>query len=134
MNYKLLFILIPGDDDERFFRRKLKPLFEDRYDSVRLWKHSQKTNQQIHNLLKSIEAMKADYIYVEDINLAPCVTAKKQKMRNALKIVRGSRISLAVREIESWYLAGLNKESLKILGIKKTSLTQIVSQKRPSIK
>lgn len=77
MNYKRLFLFIEGNDDERFFGRIIKPIYEEKYD-VKLWKYAHQKNKKIENFLKSVKSMKADYIFVADINLAPCIADKKQ--------------------------------------------------------
>jgi len=39
---KLLYILLEGDDDERFFKKIVKPLLQRRYSTIKCWKYSQK--------------------------------------------------------------------------------------------
>ena len=39
MPYKRLFILIEGDDDERFFEKIINPLLDKKYNSITLWKY-----------------------------------------------------------------------------------------------
>lgn len=55
--------------------------------------------------------MNADYFYVTDINLAPCVTAKKEKVQGKFNNLDENRIIVVIKEIESWYLAGLDDTS-----------------------
>ena len=121
MAYKILFILLEGDDDERFFEN-VKPLFQKRYPWIKPWKYSQKPrkHEKTVNFINSINSMKADYIYVRDLNDAPCITAKKEKITRELDhIVIEDKILVVVKEIESWYLAGLDEKALKKLGIRK---------------
>ena len=82
MLYKLLFILLEGDDDERLFEKIVKPLLQERYSTTKFWKYSQQKQEKIVNFVKSINSMKADYICVRDFNDAPCITAKKEKINN----------------------------------------------------
>jgi len=44
-------------------------------------------NTKTDDLLNSIKAMGAEYIYVADINSAPCVRRKKQEIQDKLKNV-----------------------------------------------
>lgn len=67
MAYDGLFILIEGDDDERFFNRIIRPMFDETYDSIFLWKYAQKKGEKIRNFLKSIDSMEAKYIYLTPI-------------------------------------------------------------------
>ena len=53
-----------------------------------------------------------------DINDSPCPTAKKKATQSKLRNIDNDRIIVVIKEIESWYLAGLNDESSKELRIK----------------
>lgn len=118
MEYRRLFILIEGDDDERFFDKIIVPMFGKKYDTVMLWKYAQEKNEKIINFLKSIKAMDADYIYVADNNGSPCITDRKQKVKEDFKSLEDENILVVVREIESWYLSGMSKEFSEKCGIK----------------
>ena len=118
MPYKRLYILVEGSDDERFFQYVVKPHFEEEYDTVQINQYAKMTNKKIGNFLKSIHAMKADYLYVTDINNSPCVTKKKDQIKKILnKFVTEDRISVVIREIEGWYLAGLTSTKSKTLKV-----------------
>lgn len=123
-----LFIFIEGDDDERFFNRIIIPMFENKYDKVQLWKYAQKKNEKIFQFLKSIQAMNADYIYVADNNGSPCITDRKQRIENDFRNIDTNKILVVVREIESWYLAGIDDESSKSFGIKSFSNTEHINK------
>ena len=68
--------------------------------------------------------MGADYIIVADINDAPCVTERKEKIKRRFGAdIIDEKIVLTIREIESWYLAGLTNskcEKLKLRNIPNT--------------
>ena len=117
MTYKLLFIFIEGNDDERFFEKIIVPKLKEKYNALQILKYAKVKNKKIDSFLKSVKAMGAEYIYATDINLAPCVTAKKQETLNKLKNIDDDRIIVVIKEIESWYLAGLDGENSRKLGI-----------------
>lgn len=117
MKYRRLFFLIEGDDDERFCQRIIKPMLEGKYYSVMLWKYAQEKNKRVDNFLRSIRAMNSDYIYSTDINRAPCVTAKKQGTQDKFEKMDKNRIIVVIKEIESWYLAGLDDRHSRKFGI-----------------
>lgn len=123
-----LFIFIEGDDDERFFNRIILPMFENKYDKVQLWKYAQKKNEIIFQFLKSIQAMNADYIFVTDNNGSPCITDRKQKIETDFQNIDKNKILVVVREIESWYLAGIDDGSSKKFGIKSFSNTERINK------
>ena len=104
MSYKRLFILIEGDGDERFFENVVEPFFRERYSAIQFWQYAKKNKKMKANFIKSINAMKADYICAGDFNDAPCITAKKEKTTDDFgKKLTADRIIIVVKEIESWY-------------------------------
>lgn len=130
MAYEQLYIFVEGDDDKRFFEKIVTPMFEGKYDSVKIWKYAQEKKGRVINFLKSIKGMNADYIYVSDINHAPCVTAKKQDIQSKFKEIDKDRIIVVIKEIEGWYLAGLDDRSSKRLGIFFQGITDNVTKKQ----
>ena len=128
MAIKRLWLLVEGDDDQRFFE-SLRYLFEDNYDFVQTWRYAVESRKRIKNFLKSIEAMKSDFFFVKDLNAAPCVTARIESMENEFgqKVDRNNLV-IVVREIESWYLAGLGSKSCKELGLRSLSNTNNVTK------
>ncbi|HHT9139403.1 MAG TPA: hypothetical protein ACFYEA_02580 [Candidatus Tripitaka californicus] len=121
--YKRLFIWVEGPDDVRFFDGIVKPVFERKYGLVKVIEYSKLKRERIDNFLKSIKAMDADYIYVKDINDAPCVTAKKEGIQKKLNNINNDRIMVVIKEIEGWYLAGLDKANSKKLRLTPPSTT-----------
>lgn len=130
MNYKRIFILLEGDDDVRFFERIIKPKFENKYDSIVLWKYAQVKNAKVDNFLKSIKSMGADYIYIADINDSPCITLKKGKIKDKHNSIDINRVIVVISEIESWYLAGLDIESSKNLKISYSETTNNITKEQ----
>lgn len=114
----MLFILVEGPDDDRFFTHAIEPLLNKRYESVRIVVlHAGYTSKRLRSFLSSIRAMRADYFYVADVNDAPCVTAKKDEIVNTVQCIDKGRILVVTKEIESWYLAGLPDHKCRELGI-----------------
>ena len=115
MNYRKLFLWVEGEDDKRFFEKIIEPEFRKKYNSVETRCYATLKKDKLGNFLKSIKAMKADYIFVADINDSPCITAKKQKITKewGKKIVDRDKIVVVIKEIESWYLAGLKDAECK---------------------
>jgi len=84
----------------------------------------------VDNFIKSIKAMGADYIYLTDINYSPCITAKKGDVKRKYKNIDIDKIAIVVREIESWYLAGLDNMVCKKLKINTFNNTNDVSKEK----
>ena len=108
MEYSRLFILVEGDDDERFIERIIKHLLIDKYHDIRVWQYSRQKKEKTASLLRSISQMGADYIFIRDINSSPCISERKETVLHAFPhVLDAKRVQITVKEIESWYLAGL---------------------------
>ena len=115
--YKRLWLLVEGVDDERFVESVLAPEFQRAYDDVRIWQYSQVTLRKRVDFLRNIHRMNADYILLCDIDEHPCVTSKKESVKSRLPSLSDDRIAVVVKEIESWYLAGLDERDFQELRI-----------------
>lgn len=123
----LLFVFVEGNDDERFFNSIIRPILQRKYSQIRFWKYAKKKFEKRKRFIKSIQSMKADYMYVTDINEAPCITVKKEDIMQKIGIGK-DKIVVVVREIEGWYLAGLHAEDSKRLGIEEINDTNDITK------
>lgn len=108
---KRFYFLVEENDDEGFFKNIIKPLLIDEYDQVQIWQHAQKSTETVIRFLRSLEAMGADYVYVADIDNFECVTGKKGWIINQLEELDSDKILVVIKEIEAWYLAGIDEEN-----------------------
>jgi hypothetical protein len=120
---KRLFIMVEGEDDIRFFGRIIKPLFVSRYDSVEIIPYASIKRSKVNNFLKSVRQIHNDYIFVADIDTERSVRDKKQILYYHFSNIEGSSIIVVIREIESWYYAGLSRESALSLEVPDLSMT-----------
>jgi hypothetical protein len=118
MTYRRLFVFIEGDDDERLLRAVVKTRLERQYDSVTLWQYAGQKSEKVRAFLHSVNAMKADYVFLGDINSHPCIAAKKQALGNRLAELDRDKTVVVVMEIESWYMAGVEDKACERLGIR----------------
>jgi hypothetical protein len=129
MAYKRLFIWVEGPDDLRFFEEVIKPKFKMKYDLVEIRSYANLKKEKFLNFLKSIRSMGGEYLYVRDINDAPCVSFKKQQIFDKLHI-DNEKVIIVIKEIESWYLAGLNEANAKKLKIKMIDKTDDITKEK----
>ena len=113
MEYERLFIWVEGEDDLRFFNRIIKPAFEGKYNLVEVRAYAALKREKVSNYLRSIKAMDAAYIFVTDMNQAPCITARKEEIEGKFRNADKDKVIVVMKEIESWYLAGLDEVSSK---------------------
>ena len=120
---KQLFILVEGGDDVRFFGRIIKPLFVSRYDSVEIIPYACIKREKVNKFLKSVRLMNHDYIFVSDIDFEHSVRDKKQILYCRFNQFDGNDIVIVIREIESWYLAGLPPDTAQRIGVQTSDTT-----------
>jgi len=123
-----LFIWVEGGSDARFFEAVLKPLLEKKYNRVEVRTYATLKKSKVVNLLRGIRASDNDYILVADIDQEPCVTAKKQRLLDRFRPIDDGRIRIVIKEIESWYLAGLDDAASSILGLPDLETTDTVTK------
>jgi hypothetical protein len=114
---KRLFILVEGEDDVRFFGRIIKPLFVTHYSSVEIIPYACIKRSKVSSFLKSIRLMNNDYIFIADIDTEYSVRDKKQVLYSHFSHIDGGSIVVVIKEIESWYYAGLSAESAQHLSV-----------------
>jgi len=110
MTYRRLFLFVEGDDDERFFRSVVLPALHTAYDNVQFVQFSTLKKEKLKGFLRSVVAMKADYILVRDLDRNPCATAAKDHILRALPHLDPDRVHIVKAEIESWYCAGIPED------------------------
>jgi len=119
VSYSEIYFFVEGTDDERFIATVVKPIVNKKCHCFS-YQYSGKSTKKIKDFLKSIKAMGfADYFFITDINRSPCATKKKQNLKNKYKQrIDKSKIVIVIKEIESWYLAGLDNKSCRELRLK----------------
>ena len=132
MGYKTLYIFVEGNDDEKFFQKILLPKLREKSDDIKVIKYARKPKkfEYIVKFVKSIQSMGADYIYVTDINNSPCVTAKKKETQNNLRNIDGDKTIVVIKEIESWYLAGLSDTECERFQMHTVSVTDTITKEQ----
>jgi len=116
--YRRMHVLVEGRDDREFFNAVIRPILQGHYDHVQIWEYAGATLERRKNYIKSIRAMEADYLLVADINASPCIAERKSHLVDHHKgVIDGDRTIVVVREIESWYAAGVDDQACRELGI-----------------
>lgn len=108
-----MFIFVEGESDKRFIEIIIKPILNNVYNDIQIIKYAQISKEKILNFINSIKSMKADYLFITDLNNEPCVSAKKQRLKREIVNIDVEKIIVVIKEIEGFYLAGLDASSLK---------------------
>jgi hypothetical protein len=116
MAAKVLFLIVEGDDDERFMENVVKPILLKSYADVKIWQYAQQKHERTVNLINSARKI-GDYLYFHDFDNAPCITARRNELVETLRGIEKKKIIVVRNEIESWYLAGLDRQSHRELRI-----------------
>ena len=129
--YKRIAVFLEGPDDTRFFDAILRPKLKSKYDDVQTWQFAGEKREKTKNYLRAVKAMRADCIFLRDINTSPCVSAKKKAIQKTYpKVIEPSNIFIVVLEIESWYVAGLDNRNSKQLGIRLSARTDHIDKEQ----
>ena len=110
------FIFFEGDKDTDFFYAVLYPLFKKKYRMVKTIKYSKEKNEDIQNFIKQAKDM-GNCIFVHDLDDYPCVRNIKKEIGTTWKELEDNEIHIVQKEIESWYLVGLNLTIANKVGI-----------------
>lgn len=117
MKQNKLYIFVEGNDDELFFKKIVVPFFLNQYNDVEIFKYAQWKRTKVELFLQSIITLNYDYIFTADIDLVETPKLKKKIIRERFDNVQFNKIMIVIKEIESWYLAGLTdsaSENMKL--------------------
>lgn len=128
MAARRLFIFVEGSDDVRFFETIIKPRFEHAFESVELITFACTKSVRVDRFIRGINAMNHRYIIVTDIDLENSVHSKKKIILSRFSEADYQNVMVIIQEIESWYLAGIDGNGAKILGIHAPARTDFVTK------
>lgn len=111
-----LYVFLEGNDDERFFLHVLFPLLKKKHPEIQIIPYAEESAKITRKFVSTIRLSSDDYIFVKDIDDAPCVTAKKTSVACKYQVEQ-RKLMIVVNEIECWYLCGLNYDCCKKLGV-----------------
>ncbi|MDD1720083.1 MAG: hypothetical protein LUQ25_08495 [Methanoregulaceae archaeon] len=128
MSGRRLFVFVEGSDDERFFARIIRPRLQAKYSSVELITYACMKSAKVSKFVKGIRSMNHEYILVADIDREKSVQDKKLVLLSRFDEIDENRIVVIIKEIESWYLAGLDEKAAHHLGLRYLGHTDFVTK------
>lgn len=125
---KSLVVFVEGPDDERFVKFVVTPLVLNTYDQVIIKKYANEKKGTIKQYVKAFRKNNMfDYYFTRDMDAETCV----EKRKKSLKFGQDeSKVIIVCREIESWYLAGLDQSQCKTLRVTHHRNTESVSKEQ----
>jgi hypothetical protein len=132
MDYRQLWIFVEGSDDVRFIKSIVLPQLDDAFDNIRVVEYAKMKKDKLDAFLHSVNSTThSDYIFVKDINSSPCITHKKNMICDMFgQQVANNKVMIVVKEIESWYLAGLDDAHCDSFNISRFSHTNDITKER----
>lgn len=130
MAYKILWVLVEGSDDKKFINNVITNIFENKYSYIKPYEYRQKPTKTVKAFINSIDKMDfADYFFLRDINDSPCVSASLETINTRYAgRIDITNIIIVVKEIESWYLAGLDDKACEELEIRPFQSTDNITK------
>lgn len=119
----MLFIFVEGNDDKRFFEAYYK------FEKVTFIPYKCLSNKVIKGYIDSFGEMGADYLFFTDADGAT-IEAKLEKAIKKYPMCDKTKIRIVQREIESWYLAGLDQANCTKYKVKYLPKTDDVSKEK----
>ena len=111
-SFRRFTLFVEGDDDQRFANSVLRPLLEPVCDYLEIYQYAQKRPSDVRRYIRSLDRIPdADYLFIADFDQGPCVTLRKSRLIDRYGSLEIERILIVRREVESWYLAGLDSDA-----------------------
>lgn len=126
MNRKRVVIFVEGGDDQRFFEKVIKPKLEPKIVEIRSYANLKKL--KLKSFVHSLNQMGVEFYFTADLDQSPCVASKKKMLVRKHPFIKKECILIVNKEIESWYLAGLNTQSRKKFGASPMGNTEMVGK------
>lgn len=129
MAYARLYIFVEGEDDLRFLDRIMKRILLKKFDYVEFIRYAEELPRKVSAYIRSIKCMMdATYIFTGDLDSKGSISEAKNYLQNKYKGLDVDNIIIVVKEIEAWYLAGLDENGCKNLGINYLDNTDAISK------
>jgi len=130
MENRGFYFIVEGPDDDRFVRNILFPFVISRYLWVDTYLYARAKPKDICGFVRSLRSTNTAYLFLHDLDLEPCISNRKIKIKNKYKDVDPSLIVVVKEEIESWYLAGLDDRNCKALKVQEYVNTEVISKEK----
>ena len=115
---KKIYIFVEGNDDELFFKTIIAPILAKKYNDIEIIQYAQLKKEKVELFILSINTLNFDYLLFGDIDYHNSVRQKKKFIEAKFNNLDEDKIYIVIREIESWYYAGVTDKRSRQFGIK----------------
>lgn len=105
MNHAYLWV--EGDDDERFVKSIFVPYLT-KFEHTQVVRYASMKDKKISDFLKSVDKMNAASFFFADRDSAATIDDRVSGLRRRYSIPDTCQVIIVCREIEGWYLAGID--------------------------
>lgn len=134
---RYLRIFVEGPSDKDLFEKKLKSVINKHFKASRFciefieYKSLSRFGaEEINRILIMSRKYGDKVIFTGDCAESHCITEAKDKLKKTYTEINNYPIFIVKQEIESWYLAGLDKRAQKELGLEYYSDTDKIKRSR----
>ena len=113
------FFLVEGHTDKLFVERVFVPEILVRRPGiyVKVVEHAGRPSKTIRGIVGTATRMGVHYVFVSDLDRFACYGLRRDQRKREYPCLDESQIVVVNREIESWYLAGLDEATCGQLGV-----------------
>jgi len=126
----ILYVLLEGADDQRFFNKILRPELLKKYDKVIPYLYASTPKKVIEHHVESLNKNNAEYIVFSDFDVSTCMTSSKNILKEKISVIKAENAAVVQTEIESWYLAGIDYHNSRQLRITYYPTTDDISKEQ----
>ena len=130
---KSLAVLIEGGRDEKFVNSIVEPILvgKNKYDELSTYKYARRPKAEIIKYISTVTFLGEDVLCLTDFDNAPCISGRKQKLKlDHVGDLEDSKIIVVIKEIESWYMAGLSDRCCRRMGIRTVKRTDTMNKEQ----
>lgn len=130
---KRLAILIEGNRDEDFIKWIVKPIMigASKYSDISTYKFARMPKHINESYVETVLDMKGDILCLTDITgFQRKKDKKKQVQQDHIGNIGNDKVVIVIREIESWYLAGVNSSCCRRLRIDHYHMTDSIDKEK----
>jgi len=128
MSSRQLYVFVEGDDDKRLFDQVVRKKLELAFRPIHIVKYAEMANRKVNGFLETAYESQSRVIFAADIDKSDNSEACSSRCRSSYSELHREDVVCVIREIEGWYLAGLDGQLLRICAPRVPASTDTVGK------